>query len=1186
MSAGCVVGRQPAPLQRDGTYGLTSESPTGRMDRILRFWHQVEFFIPYDLQQQVLESNNADWAVRMLSRRMLESARQSLWRPFIPAGREITGFAVYIGLFDKSLLSEITRKVVNEDLPPAEKFEEEQRAELEGATCIAMIQADAKGRSLLNAISVSTAPWALGHIQAWGLSQLDFEHFKFDVEQLKEKLTHFRAECQPEDHGFYNSAGVQNDGSSNVAPLSAQDLLRLLEIFEEWAAFRPSGYAALGDPLIAIRTFSRKKRQPEETDPRPKTADSQRPPPFSRNGSGENDDDEADDEAEAGDGDVQVDILNSFFATDIAKVIDSLRDGIISPALYEYLNPLAHENRLDLYRPEGWEQVRQKLAPELLNRGHWPGEPSHRMYLMQQFAINSMLQKLEAGGLFSVNGPPGTGKTTLLRDMFADIVTRRAKVLAGLATARQAFTAQALHVEFIQDKPCKVSCLRADLTGFEIMVASSNNTAVENISKDIPKAKSLGETAWRDGQGAPKAGYLQTVAHNVAARKPGGDYARLEKDDIPWGLTACVLGNRSNRRKFAFGLCGNVSKDKAPPEGYDSSLHQSIWAWRGKYGGPSFQEAQHVFTAAEKAVTHRLLKLQAHAGLAMRLGGKDRDAYCAEKMGMLERAQSALDAARKELERGESGLAWCEKQLASLREETGLIRQRYPAKWVLWFLRKRRRRLEAEISAVHQQLQSWLRKQRDGYLEQQQLQEKAAAAVLARTQAQQDLEAAESQWQEIYDAWAQSAKDFPDAKCPASADELEKDGWQISGLWHDATLNQLRSELFVAALSLHEAWLAEVLKPNGGFGGNLVALERLLSGKRLQRPEHALALWQSLFMVVPVVSSTFASIANQFRELGPQSLGWLFIDEAGQAVPQAAVGALWRTRRAVVVGDPLQIEPVFTVPIRLIEMLARWGSLAPASGVEPHRFSVQTLADGANHLGAWMEMNSQPQWIGSPLRVHRRCVDPMFSIANSIAYQGKMVFFDPDQPVPRVPPANSLDLGPSCWIKMGGKAEDKQVVPDQIEFACKVVMALYARNLQLPPLYIISPFRRIKQALSMKLKDKANWPSGKPVPKVRDLREWCNDHIGTVHTFQGKEESAVLMVLGCDSATENAAAWAAGKPNLLNVALTRAKHRFFMLGDEKIWSKLPYFSEAHAECLPRVEPAEFLAALDMARSAS
>lgn len=156
---------------------MSSEPSASNIERILRFWHQVEFFLPFDLQQQVLEVDDADWAVRSLSLANLQNPRLSLWRPVPPPERRITGFDVYFGVFDKSLLSKVTRAVVNEELAPEEQFEQEERAELEGATCIAKIRVDVSGEPLLDDVSVSTAPWALGRIQGGSLSGLNFDAF-------------------------------------------------------------------------------------------------------------------------------------------------------------------------------------------------------------------------------------------------------------------------------------------------------------------------------------------------------------------------------------------------------------------------------------------------------------------------------------------------------------------------------------------------------------------------------------------------------------------------------------------------------------------------------------------------------------------------------------------------------------------------------------------------------------------------------------------------------------------------------------------------------------------------------------------------------------------------------------------------------------------------------------------------
>jgi AAA domain len=377
--------------------------------------------------------------------------------------------------------------------------------------------------------------------------------------------------------------------------------------------------------------------------------------------------------------------------------------------------------------------------------------------------------------------------------------------------------------------------------------------------------------------------------------------------------------------------------------------------------------------------------------------------------------------------------------------------------------------------------------------------------------------------------------------------------------WLDGVAQRNRDDVFVAAMKLHKAFVDSAAKP---LRHNLGALMNVLSGRSLSTTEKEALLpdlWASLFLVVPVVSTTFASVERMLGRLPPESLGWLLVDEAGQALPQAAVGAIMRTRRAVVVGDPIQIEPVVTLPDTLTDTICR------KFGVDPDRFnapacSVQTLADSATSYMAEFEGQYGSRTVGVPLLVHRRCAQPMFGISNVVAYGRLMV----NAKQPGRSAIRDL-LGPSQWINVQGVAEEKWC-PQEGEVVIKLLQEMARADIDNPDLYIVTPFVIVQDHLRKPITGNGllkRW-TDKPW-------DWARERVGTVHTVQGREAETVFFVLGAPAHTQTGArGWAGGKPNLLNVAVSRAKEALYVVGNRQLWREAGLFKELHAR-LPNAD---------------
>lgn len=739
-------------------------------------------------------------------------------------------------------------------------------------------------------------------------------------------------------------------------------------------------------------------------------------------------------------------IVASFFADDL-QLLKGVNHG---EALTNYLAKKAVVPRCDLAVETA--AVKAMLVGSKIPAGSWP--TSYSLSLMQQFAVNRINEiAAHEAGLFAVNGPPGTGKTTMLKDAFAAIIVKRAKVLATYEDPRKAFIKSPDQAEF--KNGWKDDWYRIDpkITGFEMIVASSNNSAVENLSRELP----LADEDYIQKHGPyPKDLHFEALGDYLLNYEKDADAEMLDA----WNFLSFPLGKMGNRWKYAHIFRGSKKNKEAPDRvGIQDTLK-----------GLSGSEAEW-----KEAVTH------------------------------FEKAVSKWDNAQSLL------VKW-EDFLSDPKLKNWLSACNYD-------VINRLAELDEELSESGEKMQEF----RDAFDDdgfEEEMRYKAMKKARAVLKAEDEHLSAYAGYSKKYE------QTLPDAQFWSNAFAAEKSTAQAFAPWMNEALKAQSVEVFFAALRLHKAFIGctrlEVMK-------NIALIKNTMTGSHCT-PQMVKCGWQSLFLLTPVVSTTFASSSRLFDKMEKEAFGWLFIDEAGQAVPQAAAGSIWRCKRVVVVGDPLQIEPVVPIPPKAFEWFARRLPTSDGKTFLSIDQSVQTFADQASHLGVKLR---DGLWVGSPLRVHRRCQSPMFEISNRIAYNGLMQQANNSN--------HEHPLGSSRFIHVPGAASQAQWVKAQTDAAILLLENYIAQNAE-PSVFVISPFNTVVNKFRQDL-----------YTRNRDFAQRMQGRIGTVHKFQGKETDVVVLILGCDQNRMGAVRWASARPNILNVAVTRAKQAIIVIGDEGLW---------------------------------
>lgn len=802
--------------------------------------------------------------------------------------------------------------------------------------------------------------------------------------------------------------------------------------------------------------------------------------------------------------------LNSFFLRDLNSLIadkDQLGAG-----LQKFIKPdTAVIERTDLFNDINafWKTIDPNHIPD----GRWPYNPVYGLHTAQLGAVNTCLSNLKnRNGLIGVNGPPGTGKTTLLSDIIADIIVTRAIKLMGGNLKTLFGKGEKIERENGFSTNFQVNAAVFDHVG--IVVASNNNAAVENISKELPASEKV-------TQFFPEASYFAELTTDLIT----GD---------SWGVLAAPLGNSENKQAFKANF---LSAGKNGRKGFKDMLalvyhkdDDKTEVYRDLFAtvkedlqlllkelNQFKKEAAHLHLLLPAYLENLIKKAKEESNLLALTGNvatktTEKDDLESQMQSITARISSLHESIKlhqltkpswfffQQLFKTSSYKLWKETELLYFTELTAQTRQLLEVQPQFDAVNKAIKKINKQIKETEQSIEN----------------------INISLHNYQTLK---GKLQEKYNIHSENIPD--DVSMENYTDD--KDSFHKATPWSSEKINALRSRIFLLSLKLHEYAILGNAKP---IWNNLNLFIDHLDSKVQLSAKQIENLWKTFFFCIPVVSTSLASVAKLFDGLGSETIGWLLIDEAGQATPQSTAGVINRAQRTIIIGDPLQIEPVVTINKKLVKMLRKEHDVELTWS--PLRNSAQTLADRVSTEGTWLGVHEEDRiWTGFPLRAHRRCNNPMFKIANKIAYDDQMVKVQPDLDF-------SCELGSSKWFDIKGTTiEDKQVVMEEIALLREKITLI--KN-SVGNIFVISPFKSVAEKCAAAFRGMS----------------WVK--CGTIHTFQVKEADIVFLVLGSDPKMSGSREWASQKPNMLNVALTRAKKRFYVIGNKDLWKGLENYN--------------------------
>lgn len=717
------------------------------------------------------------------------------------------------------------------------------------------------------------------------------------------------------------------------------------------------------------------------------------------------------------------------------------------------------------------------------------GEKHHIAQMTGEFALSHHQRnglhhfvKQKNGEILAVNGPPGTGKTTLLRSIVANLWTT-----AALEEA---------------DPPL-------------IVVASNNNQAVTNILESFAKV---------DEQGLDES--LK---------------GRWLHDLDSYGLYCCAADKKKDTPYLHMDSSGEGSIRKYQNQEYVDAAKVIYLQRASIWHGSNIEKIKEA-----KAILHGKLKtLRKEISGAVNIKKK----YVQSKSLLLSIANSSDDLV--------SIVKGCQSKVESARNELNKVKGQYDTVCELWESRSiwihlffwiptirkiEYRKTERLLSKWYEDIQlsnfsddevdSWFKRKFSGIKQRLALLEKRI-----------------KQYEEVLETYLSAKRTIEKFISQYRPEKLFTKG--LLDQCAEVIDRTLRFASFKVATHYWEArWLEEVedflLEPDKHEKSPTTM------PRRYRRHAKLTPCFVSTFYMLPAVFTAYRGEDKPLFE----EIDLLIVDEAGQALAEVSAASFALSRRALIVGDTDQIEPVWSVPEKIdLANLAQFGLLNGTKHYEVFWKKSGLLASSGNVMRVAQRQSKFHQYEklsrGLYLTEHRRCYDNIIEYCNKLVYKGVLNALrgDPKAPVPWGTMSFCDVFSPSQ--SMGGSRGNTGEAEAIVRWLCNEREAIlsYARN-QDAKLIQVNDAEVLKKAVGIITPFSKQ---AKIIEKLLLQQGIKGLTVGTVHKLQGDER---LLVLFSSVYSENNKAnrkfYDRGS-NMLNVAVSRAKDSFIVFGHPDVF---------------------------------